>query len=213
MQLYDYFRSSASYRVRIALALKGLDCELVPVHLLRNEQLKAPFSAMSAAGLVPLLKDGDELLTQSLAIIEYLDEVHPQPPLLPPGPAARARVRALALAIAGEIHPLDNLRVLQYLKGTLGVADAQKDAWYKYWIDIGFEALERQLARDPATGTFCHGESPTLADLCLVPQMANARRMAIDVAAYPTLVRIDAAARALPAFAAAAPEVQEDGES
>ncbi len=213
MKLYDYFRSSAAYRVRIALELKGLAAQREYVHLRKGAQRADDYLALNAQGLVPaLVLDDGTLLTQSLAIIEYLDETYPQPPLLPREPAARARVRAIAQSIACDIHPLDNLRVLLYLKNTLGVADAQKDAWYRYWVDVGFEALERQLARDPATGTYCHGETPTLADLCLVPQMANARRMAVDAAPYPTLVRIDESARALPAFAAAAPEKQADAE-
>jgi maleylpyruvate isomerase len=152
------------------------------------------------------------VLTQSLAIIEYLDESQPAPPLLPAAPVERARVRGIALEIACDIHPLNNLRVLQYLKNTLGVSDAQKDAWYKYWIDTGLEALETRLARDPATGRFCHGDAPTLADICLVPQLANARRMNIDVAPFPTLIRIEAACKTLPAFADAAPARQPDAE-
>jgi maleylacetoacetate isomerase len=213
MRLYDYFRSSAAYRVRIALNLKGLSPDHEYVHLRKGAQRADDYLALNAQGLVPsLILDDGTLLTQSLAIIEFLDETHAQPPLLPRDPAARARVRSIALQIACEIHPLDNLRVLQYLKGTLGVADAQKDAWYRYWIDIGFEALERQLSRDPATGTYCHGDAVTLADVCLVPQIANARRMAIDLAPYPTLVRIDEACRALAPFAAAAPEQQADAE-
>jgi maleylpyruvate isomerase len=152
------------------------------------------------------------VLTQSLAIIDYLDESVPAPPLLPATPEARARVRSIALAIACDIHPLNNLRVLLYLKNTLGVADEQKDAWYKYWIDVGLEALETRLSREPATGRFCHGDAPTLADICLVPQLANARRMNIDVAPFPTLNRIDAACTALPAFADAAPSRQPDAD-
>jgi maleylacetoacetate isomerase len=213
MRLYDYFRSSAAYRVRIALNLKGVVPEREFVHLRRNVQRSDDYLALNPQGLVPaLVTDGGDVLTQSLAIIEYLDETHPEPPLLPAAPEARARVRGIALAIACDIHPLNNLRVLEYLKGTLGVSDAQKDAWYKYWIDTGLEALETRLMRDPATGRFCHGDAPTLADICLVPQLANARRMNIDLTSYATLTRIEAAAISLPAFVDAAPARQPDAE-
>ena len=205
MKLYDYFRSSASYRVRIALALKGLDCDLLPVHLLRNEQLKAPFSSMSPSGLVPLLKDGDALLTQSLAIIEYLDEVHPEPSLLPGNALARARIRALAQSVACEIHPLDNLRVLRYLVREMKVSEADKDRWYRYWVETGLEALEKQLAGHPATGRFSHGDTPTLADCTLVPQIHNAHRMACRLDHVPTVMRVFEACMQLPAFSATQP--------
>jgi maleylpyruvate isomerase len=213
MKLYDYFRSSAAYRVRIALNLKGLAPERAFVHLRRGAQRADDYLAVNPQGLVPaLVTDGGDVLTQSLAIIEYLDETHPTPPLLPADPAARARVRSLAMAIACDIHPIDNLRVLRYLVHTMGVSEAQKDAWYNYWIDVGLEALERRLAGDPATGRCCHGDGPTLADICLVPQLANARRVNLDLSPYPTLVRIDAACRELPAFAAAEPARQPDAE-
>ncbi|HZQ63444.1 MAG TPA: maleylacetoacetate isomerase [Casimicrobiaceae bacterium] len=213
MKLYDYFRSSAAYRVRIALALKGVEVEREFVHLRRNVQRSEQYLSVNPQGLVPaLVTDEGFVLTQSLAIVDWLDEAFPQPPLLPPDPAARARVRAIALSIACDIHPLDNLRVLRYLTGTLGLSDAQRDGWYRYWIDVGFEPLERQLATDRATGRFCHGDVPTLADVCLVPQLANARRMNIDLAPYPTLTRIGEACNELPAFAAAAPERQPDAE-
>ena len=213
MKLYDYFRSSAAYRVRIALNLKGVVPERAFVHLRNNVQRSDDYLALNPQGLVPMLvADDGTVLTQSLAIIEYLDEAHPAPPLLPATPTERARARGIALEIACDIHPLNNLRVLQYLKNTLGVSEEQKDAWYKYWIDVGLEALETRLARDPATGRFCHGDAPTLADICLVPQLANARRMAIDVAPYPTLTRIEAAAISLPAFVDAAPAKQPDAE-
>jgi len=213
MKLYDYFRSSAAYRVRIALNLKGVAPERAFVHLRRNDQRSDDYLALNPQGLVPMLvADDGAVLTQSLAIIEFLDEAYPAPPLLPAAPTERARVRGIALEIACDIHPLNNLRVLQYLKNTLGVSEEQKDAWYKYWIDVGLEALETRLARDPATGRFCHGDAPTLADICLVPQLANARRMAIDVAPYPTLTRIEAAAISLPAFVDAAPAKQPDAE-
>ena len=214
MKLYDYFRSSAAYRVRIALELKGVKPdERTFVHLRMGNQRAQDYLALNPQGLVPALAlDDGHVLTQSLAIIEYLEETHPEPPLLPAEPAARARVRTIALSIACEIHPLNNLRVLNYLIGTLGVAKEQKDGWYRYWIDVGFEALERTLARDAATGRFCHGDRPTLADVCLVPQLANARRFAIDLSPYPTLTRIEAECTALPAFAAAAPARQPDAE-
>ncbi|HEX6796010.1 MAG TPA: maleylacetoacetate isomerase [Casimicrobiaceae bacterium] len=214
MKLYDYFRSSAAYRVRIALNLKGIEPdERTFVHLRIGSQRAQDYLALNPQGLVPALAlDDGSVLTQSLAIVEYLDERHREPPLLPPDPAGRARVRAIALSIACEIHPLNNLRVLNYLIGTLGVSREQKDGWYRYWIDVGFEALEKTLARDGATGRFCHGDTPTLADVCLVPQMANARRFEIDLSPYPTLIRIESACNALPAFAAAAPARQPDAE-
>jgi maleylacetoacetate isomerase len=214
VRLYDYFRSSAAYRVRIALNLKGISPdERTYVHLRMGNQRAQDFLALNPQGLVPALAlDDGAVLTQSLAIIEYLDETHAEPPLLPRDPAARARVRAIALSIACEIHPLDNLRVLNYLMGTLGATREQKDGWYRYWIDVGFEALEKRLAREPATGRFCHGERPTIADIFLVPQMANARRFEIDLSPYPTLLRIESACNAVPAFADAAPAAQPDAE-
>jgi maleylacetoacetate isomerase len=213
MKLYDYFRSSAAYRVRIALNLKGLSPERVFVHLRQGAQRADDYLALNPQGLVPaLVTDAGDVLTQSLAIVEWLDETNPQPPLLPPDAAGRARVRAIALAIACDIHPLNNLRVLHYLTGTLGASEAQKDGWYRYWCDVGLEALETRLAREGQTGRYCHGDAPTLADVCLVPQLANARRLRVDLTAYPTLTRIDAACTALPAFAAAAPTQQPDAE-
>ena len=213
MKLYDYFRSSAAYRVRIALNLKGVAPERGFVHLRKGAQREEAYLALNPQGLVPALAtDGGDVLTQSLAILEWLDETYPVPPLLPAEAAGRARVRAIALSIACDIHPLDNTRVLNYLTGTLGITGAQKDGWYKYWIDVGFEALETRLAREAATGRFCHGDAPTIADICLVPQLANARRVAFDFAPYPTLTRIEAACLALPAFAAAAPAKQPDAE-
>ena len=214
MRLYDYFRSSAAYRVRIALNLKGVvPDERTFVHLRMGNQRAQDYLALNPQGLVPALAlDDGTVLTQSLAIVEFLDETHPQPPLLPADPEGRARVRSIALAIACEIHPLNNLRVLNYLIGTLGVSRDQKDGWYRYWIDVGFEALEKSLARDAATGTYCHGDAPTLADVCLVPQLANARRFSIDLSPYPTLVRIESECNALPAFASAAPAKQPDAE-
>ena len=211
MHLYGYFRSSAAYRVRIALNLKGIAPEGRYVHLQKAQQRAVDYLALNPQGLVPaLVTDEGDVLTQSLAIVEWLEETHPKPPLLPADATGRARVRSLAQAIACDIHPLNNLRVLNYLVHTLGVSDEQKNGWYRYWIDLGFEALETRLAREPATGRFCHGDAPTLADLCLVPQVANARRFDIDLSPYPTIVRIDQACRALPAFANAAPECQPD---
>jgi maleylacetoacetate isomerase len=213
VKLYDYFRSSAAYRVRIALSLKGIAPERAFVHLRRGAQHAADYLGLNPQGLVPLIvTDDGTALTQSLAIIEWLDETHPAPPLLPGAPAERARVRSLALAIACDIHPLNNLRVLKYLTGTLGATDAARDTWYAHWCEVGLRALETRLAREPATGRFCHDDMPTLADICLVPQLANARRVTLDLAQFPTLLRIESACVALPAFAAAAPANQPDAE-
>ena len=213
MKLYDYFRSSAAYRVRIALNLKNVAPERASVHLRRGAQRAEDYLAMNPQGLVPaLVTEGGDVLTQSLAIIEWLEESYPKPALLPGDAAGRARVRSLALAIACDIHPLNNLRVLNYLTGTLGVTDAQRDGWCRYWCDVGLEALETRLARESATGAFCHGGTPTIADVCLVPQLANARRVDLDLAPYPTLLRIESACVALPAFADAAPARQPDAE-
>jgi maleylpyruvate isomerase len=214
MKLYSYFRSSASYRVRIALNLKNLPYDYLPVHLVRDggEQLKPDYRKVNADGIVPTLVDGDEVLPQSLAIIEYLEETHPQPPLLPAAPADRAYVRSLALQVACEIHPLNNLRVLKYLKHELGVNDEQKDAWYRHWVEAGFTALEQQLAGSARTGTLCFGDTPTLADACLVPQVFNAQRFKVDIAPFPTIQRIWEHAAQIDAFARAAPGVQPDAE-
>ena len=212
MKLYGYFRSSAAYRVRIALGLKGLPYEYVAVHLRKGEQNAESYRALNPAQLVPALVDDGSALTQSLAIIEYLEERHPTPPLLPASLEERARVRSIALAIACDIHPLDNLRVLKYLMKTLAASEQAKDAWYRHWIDVGLSALEARLAHERATGAFCHGDAPTLADCCLVPQLANARRANIPLEAYPTLTRIESRCNALPAFAAATPEKQPDAE-
>jgi len=212
LKLYGYFRSSAAYRVRIALGLKGLPYEYAAVHLRKDEQSADAYRGLNPAQLVPALLDERGAFTQSVAIIEYLEERYPRPPLLPASPEERARVRAIALAIACDIHPLDNLRVLRYLMRRVGTSEEVKDAWYRHWIDVGLAALETQLSREPATGEFCHGDAPTLADCCLVPQLANARRAGIPLDAYPTLVRIEARCSALPAFADAAPERQPDAE-
>jgi maleylpyruvate isomerase len=199
MKLYSYFRSSAAYRARIALHLKGLAFDYEPVHLRKGEQNAEAYRALNRQELVPTLVDDDTAITQSLAIIEYLDERHPEPPLLPSTPAGRARVRAIALAICCDIHPLNNLRVLRYLVRTLNIGEEAKDAWYRHWIDTGLAALEGQLAADASTGTFCHGDVPTMADVCLVPQLANARRANIPLDSYPTLC----ASMQLPALAPA----------
>jgi maleylacetoacetate isomerase/maleylpyruvate isomerase len=214
MKLYNYFRSSASFRVRIALALKGLDYDYVPVHLLKEggQQFSAGFKAMNPAALVPVLDDDGTVLTQSLAIIEYLDETRPQVPLLPRDAAGRARVRAIALAIACEIHPLNNLRVLGYLSKTLGVSDEQRNAWYRHWVEAGLEAVEAMLAGDSRTGACCHGDSPTLADICLVPQIFNAQRFKARLDHVPTVMRIHEHCLTLPAFAQSAPALQPDAE-
>lgn len=213
MKVYGYFRSSASYRLRIALNLKGLAPEQAFVHLRREEQRAPDYLALNPEGLVPaLVTDDGQVLTQSLAIIEWLDERFPLPRLLPEDADGRARVRAIALAIACDIHPIDNLRVLAYLRDRLGLDQAARDAWYAHWVAEGLTALEARLARDPATGRFCHGDAPTLADICLVPQLANAARMGCPLDAYPTLTRIAAAADTLAAFADAAPGRQPDAE-
>jgi maleylpyruvate isomerase len=214
MKLYSYFRSSAAYRVRIALNLKGLSYETVPVHLLRDggEHLRPDYRALNPDAILPTFIDGDEVMNQSLAIIEYLDETYREPPLLPGSAADRAFIRSIALQVACEIHPLDNLRVLRYLKHELGVADDAKNAWYRHWVESGFASLETRLAGDARVGTFCFGDTPTLADLCLVPQMSNARRFNIDVSRYPTIVRIVDHAEQLDAFQRAAPAQQPDAE-
>lgn len=212
MKLFTYFRSSAAYRARIGLKLKGIDCEAEAIHLRRKEHEAVAFAALNPQRLVPALLVGPDVLTQSLAILEYLDETHPSPPLLPEDPLGRARVRAIAMSIACDIHPIDNMRVLNYLKGPLGHDQQTVDRWYAHWIEIGFAALERTLATDGKAGRFCHGDRPTLADVCLVPQVHNARRGNVDLTPYPTIVRIDEACRALPAFAEAAPDRQPDAE-
>jgi maleylacetoacetate isomerase/maleylpyruvate isomerase len=214
MKLHTYFRSSAAYRVRIALNLKGIDAELSPVHLLKDggQQFAPAYDALNPQHLVPLLEDDGMALAQSLAIMEYLDETHPQPPLLPGDARGRARVRALAQVIACDIHPIDNLRVLKYLGDRLGVTPEQKNDWYRHWVGLGLAALERQVAGAPDTGAFCHGDTPTIADCCLVPQLYNARRFDCDLAPYPTLATIAARCEALPAFEAARPENQPDAQ-
>jgi maleylacetoacetate isomerase len=202
--LYDYVRSSAGYRVRIALNLKGVEHERVPVNLLEGVQKTDEYRARNPQALVPMLEIDGHRIVQSLAIIDYLDATRPEPRLVPHDPAERARVLAMALAIACDIHPLNNLRVLKYLSGPLGQPEAVRDSWYAHWVSEGLTALEA-MAQGGA-GRFLHGDAPTLADICLVPQMFNARRFNVPVDAWPILVRVDAAASALPAFAAAHPD-------
>lgn len=211
-RLYSYWRSTAAYRVRIALSLKGIDYHIEPVHLVRDggEQRAPAYLALNPQGLVPTLVDGDVTISQSSAICEYLEETHPEPPLLPADAAGRARVRAMAQIVACDVHPLNNLRVLQYLQRELDIDEAGKTAWYRHWVAQAFGALETRLAQDPCTGSFCHGEHPGLADLFLVPQIYNARRFQCDMTAYPTLCRIDATCLSLDAFRSAAPEAQPD---
>jgi maleylacetoacetate isomerase/maleylpyruvate isomerase len=210
LKLYTYFRSSAAFRVRIALNLKGLKYEPVFVHLAKGEHRAAPYAGVNAQGLLPTLElDDGTRLTQSLAIIEYLDEKHPQPPLVPKESLARARVRSLSLLVASEIHPLNNLRVLQHLK-RLGQTQEQVDTWYRYWIADGLAKLEAEL-RDKA-GKFCHGDTPTMADCCLVPQIFNAKRYNSDLAPYPTTMRVFDACMKLDAFDRAQPSQQPDAE-
>ncbi len=211
MRLHGYFRSSAAYRVRIGLNLKGLGYDNTFVHLRKGEQSAPEFRRINPQGLVPVLEDGPAVLAQSLAILEYLDETRPSPPFLPRTPADRARVRALALIPACDIHPLNNLRVLNYLERDLGQPAAVRAAWYRHWVGEGFAALEQMLA-DPRTGRFCHGDAPTLADICLVPQVYNALRNNCPLDAYPRIKRINEACLELPEFAAAQPERQPDAE-
>ncbi|MES2759422.1 MAG: maleylacetoacetate isomerase [Pseudomonadota bacterium] len=214
MKLFTYFRSSAAYRVRIALNLKGLPYEAVPVHLVKHggEHLQDAYRAMNPSALVPTFEDQGAMLTQSMAILEYLEETHPALPLLPAAPLERARVRALAQMVACDIHPVNNLRILRYLVHTLGISDDAKNEWYRHWVREGFAALEGHLASNPAPGRFCHGDTPTFADCFLVPQVYNAQRFNVDIAAYPNIARIDAACAQLPAFVAAHPAQQPDAE-
>ncbi|MDQ6882480.1 MAG: maleylacetoacetate isomerase [Pseudomonadota bacterium] len=212
MKLYNYFRSSASYRVRIALELKGLGYDYVPVHLVKGEHRQASYAAMSPTGLVPTLElDTGERLGQSMAIIEYLDETHPEPPLLPQDPLARGRVRALAQLIACDIHPLNNLRVLKYLVRELQVEEEAKNTWYRHWVREGLEAYERELAQLPPS-RFSYGDAPTLADCCLVPQIANGQRFNVSFDGLARTMAAYEACMALPAFQRAQPSSCPDNE-
>lgn len=212
LRLFSYWRSSAAYRVRIGLNLKGLGYEQMPVHLIRDggEQHGEAYAAANPQKLVPMLQHGERMVRQSLAILEYVDEVWAEPALMPATARGRARVRALAQLVACDIHPLNNLRVLQYFEREWHVPQPERDVWVRHWIAEGFAALESLLANDPATGEFCEGDSPTIADCCLVPQAYNARRFSLDMAPYPTIRRIEAACLELPAFDAARPERQPD---
>jgi maleylpyruvate isomerase len=208
MRLYDYWRSSAAYRVRIALQLKGVAHKPVPVNLRSGAHRTLDYLGRNPQGLVPTLEDGPAKLTQSLAILEYLEETHPEPPLLPKEPLARAEVRSLALLVACEIHPVNNLRVLQRLQHRLGLDDRDVNGWYRHWIAEGFTALEARLKT--TAGRYAFGDAVTIADLCLVPQVYHARRYHCDLTSFPTIERVDAACRELPAFDAAKPDRQPD---
>jgi len=212
LKLYSYWRSSAAYRVRIGLNLKALAYELIPVHLVRDggQQHAPDYAALNPQELVPTLRDGERVLTQSMAILEYLDEVHPPPALLPADAGGRARVRALAQQVACDIHPLNNLRVMQFFDREWNVPQPERDEWTLHWMRTGLGALETMLVGSFDTGRFCHGAEPGLADCCLIPQLYNARRFHLDLAPYPTLCRIEEACLALPAFDAARPENQPD---
>jgi maleylacetoacetate isomerase len=203
-RLFDYFRSSACYRVRIALNLKGVDYESVRVDLVEGGQKEPAYRAVNPQGLIPALEIDGRTLVQSLAVMDYLEATRPEPPLLPADPADSAHVRALALVIACDIHPLNNLRILKYLSGPLGQPQEGRDSWYRHWVGEGFAALEAMAA--PRAGRFLFGDSPTVADICLVPQMFNARRFEVPLDDYPTLVRADAEAGRIEAFAAAHPD-------
>ncbi|MBZ4038384.1 maleylacetoacetate isomerase [Novilysobacter selenitireducens] len=212
LQLYSYWRSSAAYRVRIGLNLKGLPYDTIPVHLVRDggQQHTPEFREANPQGLVPVLKHGSRVMRQSLAILEYLDETWPSPALLPPLSRDRERVRSLALTIACDIHPLNNLRVLQYFENTWHVPQPEREDWVKYWVAEGFAAIEALLVDHPSTGRFCEGDTPSIADCCLVPQVYNARRFGVSMDAYPTIARIEAECLAMDEFDAARPERQPD---
>jgi maleylacetoacetate isomerase/maleylpyruvate isomerase len=211
MKLHNYFRSSASFRVRIALALKGLSYEYISVHLAKGEQFQDAFTQLNSDALVPLLEIDGLRLTQSMAIMEYLDETHPTPALLPKDAAGRARVRALSQAIACEIHPINNLRILKYLSGTLKLDEDTKNTWYRHWVDLGLQAFEKQLAHSPA-GAFCHGDTPGMADCVLVPQIFNAKRFNVELGGFKRTMAVFEACMALPAFQQAQPSACPDFE-
>lgn len=212
MKLYTYFRSSAAFRTRIALNLKGLKPELAFVHLRKGEQCSEQYKAINPQAVVPTLIDNGHVIGQSLAIIEYLDETVPNPPLLPADALGRARVRQIAYAVACDIHPFGNTRVQHYLRDTLGRSEEEILVWYRHWMALGFAAIETLTADSPQTGKFCHGDRPSLADVCLIPQMANARRSDLDLTPYPTLLRIEKTAYELAAFSDASPKNQPDAE-
>ena len=212
LRLYSYWRSSASYRVRIGLNLKGLAYQTVPVHLVRDggEQHDPGFRKSNPQGRVPVLEHGSRVMLQSLAILEYLDETWPTPALLPSSGRDRQRVRAIAQAVVCDIHPLNNLGVQQYFEHTWHVPQPERDGWVRHWIGDGFAAIEAMINDHPATGRYCEGDTPTLADCCLIPQVYNARRFSVDMSAFPTIIRIEQACLALPEFDAARPERQPD---
>jgi maleylpyruvate isomerase len=210
LQLHNFFRSGTSHRLRIALKLKGLDYQYIAVHLGKEAHLGAAFKAINPQGLVPVLVDGDHVLTQSPAIIEWLEESHPTPALLPANPFDRARVRAMAALVGCDIHPINNRRILEYLRKTLGCDEAAVLAWCGTWIKAGFDALEAMLSADKTRGDFCFGNTPTLADVYLIPQVESARRFKVDMTPYPCIVAIDRACGELAAFQQAAPASQPD---
>jgi len=210
LTLYSYYRSSAAFRVRIVLNLKGLEYDAIPVDLLRVDDENSEYRDVNPQGFVPTLKDIQRLFHQSLAISEYLEETYPESPILPSLARDRAQVRVLSQMVACDIHPLNNLCVQDYLRDRLHASDEVVHEWYRHWIREGFQAIEALLKRSVATGEFCHGDTPTLADACLVPQVYNARRYQCDLSAYPTILRIEANCQALPAFLEAAPENQPD---
>ncbi len=212
MKLYTYYFSSAAFRTRIALNLKGLPYEPVAIHLRKSEQFDTGYVALNAQQQVPTLEDEGKIVTQSLAILDYLEEIHPDPPLLPPAPVERARVRSIALAIACDIHPLNNLRVLKYLTGEMDLSDEQRNTWYRHWIALGLGGVERMLTTTSGTGRFCHGDAPTIADICLVPQIFNAKRFDCPLDGYPTIMRVFDNCMALEAFDSAQPMKQPDAE-